>query len=201
MGREILLTDTTAEELVASPAPQRASVLPTAAGVAYGRLRADIIQGMLSPDEKAKGLPFRKENPLHRLYYHDIAPPEKIVPAMRKLSEWLDDPANKHMHVIEKVASLHSKFMAIFPWAKESGRTIRVASNQLLQEAGYPIAIVHSIDRQRYYESLRNDHLGLTSLYLEAVQTTAETEMRVYDEAQKGPTKRRSKKQSGANGG
>ena len=57
-------------------------------------------------------------------------------------------------------------------------------------------AIVHSIDRQRYYEALRGDHLGLTSLYLEAVQTTAETEMRVYDEATKAPTKRRSKKQS-----
>ena len=56
--------------------------------------------------------------------------------------------------------------------------------------------ILHATDRQRYYEALRGDHLGLTSLYLEAVQTTAETEMRVYDEAQKGPTKRRSKKSS-----
>ena len=119
---------------------------------------------------------------------------------MRKLAEWIDDPGNKHMHVIEKVASMHSKFMAIFPWAKESGRTIRIASNLLLQEAGYPIAIIHSIDRQRYYESLRNDHLGLTSLYLEAVQTTAETEMRVYDEAQKGPTKKRAKKSSAQQG-
>ena len=152
------------------------------------------IYSILSPDEKAKGLPFRKENPLHRLYYHDISPPEKILPAMRKLGEWLDDPDAKQSHVIEKVATLHSKFMAIFPWAKESGRTIRIASNLLLQEGGYPIAIVHSIDRQRYYEALRGDHLGLTSLYLEAVQTTAETEMRVYDEAGKAPPKRRSKK-------
>ena len=32
------------------------------------------------------------------------------------------------------------------------------------------------------------------SLYLEAVQTTAETEMRVYDEASKSPTKRRRKR-------
>ncbi len=155
----------------------------------------------MAPEERAKGLPFRKGSPLHRLYYHDIAAPEKILPAMRKLGEWIDDPATRDVHVIERVATLHSRFMQIFPWAKESGRTIRVASNLLLQEAGYPIAIVHSIDRQRYYESLRNDHLGLTSLYLEAVQTTAETEMRVYDEAQKGPTKRRAKKQSsGANG-
>ena len=79
---------------------------------------------------------------------------------MRKLGEWIDDPATKHLHVIEKVATLHSRFMAIFPWAKESGRTIRIASNLLLQEGGYPIAIVHSIDRQRYYEALRGDHIG-----------------------------------------
>ena len=83
---------------------------------------------------------------------------------------------------------------------EESGRTIRIVSNLMLQEAGYPIAIVHSIDRQRYYESLRGDHIGLTSLYLEAVQTTAETEMRVYDEAAKGPAKRK-KKSSTANNG
>jgi len=151
------------------------------------------IYAILAPEEKAKGLPFRKENPLHRLYYHDIAPPEKILPAMRKLGEWIDDPATKHLHVIERVAALHSKFMAIFPWAKESGRTIRIASNLLLQEGAYPVAIIHSIDRQRYYESLRADHIGLTSLYLEAVQTTAETELRVYEEAQKAPTKRRKK--------
>ena len=151
------------------------------------------LYAILSPDEKPKGLPFRKENPLHRLYYHDIQPPEKILPAMRKLGEWIDEPATKHLHVIERVATLHFKFMGIFPWAKESGRTIRIASNLLLQEGGFPIAIVHSIDRQRYYEALRGDHLGLTSLYLEAVETTARTEIQVYDEAGKAPTKRRKK--------
>ena len=51
------------------------------------------IYSILAPDEKLKGLPFRKENPLHRLYYHDIAPPEKILPMMRKLGEWIDDPS------------------------------------------------------------------------------------------------------------
>ena len=80
---------------------------------------------------------------------------------------------------------------AIFPWAKESGRTIRICSNLLLQEAGYPVAVVHSIDRQRYYESLRGEASGLLSLYLEAVQTTAETELRLYEEAEKSPKKRK----------
>jgi len=36
--------------------------------------------------------------------------------------------------------------------------------------------------------------MALTSLYLEAVQTTAETELRVYEEAQKAPAKKTKKK-------
>lgn len=149
------------------------------------------VYGILAPDEKAKGLPYRKENPLHRLYYHDIAPPEKIQPLMRKLGEWLEDPATRQLHVVERIATMHFRLMQIFPWAKETGRTARVCCNLLLEEAGYPIAVIHSIDRQRYYEALRGDHVGLLSLYLEAVQTTAESEMRVYEEADKAPRRRR----------
>ena len=149
------------------------------------------IYAMLVPDEKAKGLPYRKENPLHRLYYHDIAPPEKIQPSMRKLAEWLEEPATRQLHGVERAAMLHFRLMSIFPWAKETGRTARICANLLLQEAGYPIAVIHSIDRQRYYESLRGDHVGLLSLYLEAAQTTAESEIRVYDEADRAPRRRR----------
>ena len=149
------------------------------------------IYGMLCPDEKAKGLPYRKENPLHRLYYHDIAPPEKIQPQMRKLAEWIEDPSTKHLHPVERVAIFHARLMQIFPWAKETGRSARICCNLLLEEAGYPVAVIHSIDRQRYYEALRGDHTALLSLYLEAVQTTAESEVRVYEEADKAPKRRR----------
>ncbi|MEZ4364851.1 MAG: Fic family protein [Kofleriaceae bacterium] len=155
------------------------------------------LYGILAPDEKAKGMPYRKENPLHRLYYHDIATPEKIAPAMKKLAEWFEEPGTKQMHAIERIAALQARFMAIFPWAKESGRTIRIAANLMLQEAGYPIAVIHSIDRQRYYEALRGDSVALLSLYLEAVQTTAETELRVYEEAEKAPPKKAKKRPSG----
>jgi Fic family protein len=149
------------------------------------------IYALLAPDEKAKGLPYRKENPLHRLYYHDIATPEKIVPALKKLSDWLDEPATRQLHTIERVTTLHARFMAIFPWAKESGRTARIVSNLLLQEGGYPLAVIHSIDRQRYYESLKGEPSLLLSLYLEAVQNTAENELRLYEEAEKAPPRKR----------
>lgn len=149
------------------------------------------IYAMLVPDEKAKGLPYRKENPLHRLYYHDIAPPEKIQASMRKLGEWIEEPATRQLHAVERATSLHIKLMQVFPWAKETGRTARIVSNLILQEAAYPVAVLHSIDRQRYYESLRGDSVALLSLYLEAVQTTAESEIRVYEEAEKAPKRRR----------
>ena len=105
--------------------------------------------------------------------------------------EWLDEPSSKGLHAIEKVTTLHARFMSIFPWAKESGRTARIVSNLLLQEGGYPLAVIHSIDRQRYYESLKGEPSLLLSLYLEAVQNTAENELRLYEEAEKAPPRKR----------
>lgn len=153
-------------------------------------LKLDTIRDLcavLSPEEGAKGVPYRKENPLHRLYYHDICPPEKITYQMKKLGEWIEEPGTRDMHPIDRCAHLHFKLMAVFPWAKETGRVARIVSNLILEEASYPIAIIHSIDRQKYYEALRTDTTAVLSLYLEAVQTTAESELKVYDEAAKSP--------------
>src|ERR1051325_11687247 len=46
------------------------------------------LYSILTPDEVAKGIPYRRDNPLHRLYYHEIAPPDKITARMKKLGEW-----------------------------------------------------------------------------------------------------------------
>ena len=149
------------------------------------------IYAILAPEEKEKGLPYRKENPLHRLYYHEILPPEKISAAMKKLSKWLEEPATRHLHPVERVAQTHFKIMAIFPWAKQSGRCARIVSNLLLRQAGFPIAVIHSIDRQAYYGALRSDYKGLLSVYLEAVETAAMSEVHLYEEAARAPRRRR----------
>ena len=138
------------------------------------------IQTALRPE---LGAAYRKENPLHRLYYHDIAPPDKITYRMRKLSDWIETDS-PNLRPIERAAMLHWQLMAIFPWAESTGRTARIAANALLEHEGYPLAVIHSIDRQRYYESLRSpDHKQLFLIYLEAVETTAGAAKRVYDEA------------------
>jgi Fic family protein len=141
------------------------------------------IYAELSPSEQAAGYPYRKENPLHRLYYHEIASPEKVVPQMRKLGEWLEDAARRDMHPIEFAAAAHNQLMAIFPWAKCTGKVARILANVILLRHGFPLAILHSIDRQRYYEALRTEDDKLVFLYLEAVETTAQSAIRVYDEA------------------
>jgi Fic family protein len=65
---------------------------------------------------------------------------------------------------------------------QEHGRVARVLSNLMLARDGYMPAIVHSIDRQRYYEALRAEHMGLIPLYMEAVSTSVETAIKFYDE-------------------
>lgn len=139
------------------------------------------IHSLVAPAES--GAPYRKENPLHRLYYHDIANPDKIAYRMRKLGEWFDSPACKELHPIQRAAEAHWEFMAIFPWLKHSGQVARIMSNYMLQHAGYPLAVIHSIDRQRYYEALKADVESLLLVYLEAVEATATAAIRVYQEA------------------
>jgi len=142
------------------------------------------IYALLAPEAVAGGLAYRKENPLHRLYYHDICPPEKIGFKMKKLGEWLESSETKELHPIERAAKTHWRIMGIFPWAAHTGRTARIIANLILEQAGYPLAVIHSIDRQRYYESLRSPNSkALLSVYLEAVETTAQSAVRVYEEA------------------
>lgn len=149
------------------------------------------ICGLLNAAEKAKGVPYRKANPLHRLYYHEIAPTEKISYQMRKFGEWLESSSAKNLHPIERAAEAHHRLMRVSPWAKRNGRTARIMANAILQQADYPRAIIHSIDRQSYFEALRGEVAALVWIYLEAVETTALSATQVYDEAARGPRRRR----------
>jgi len=140
------------------------------------------IYSILTPEEVAKGIPYRKDNPLHRLYYHEISTPDKILVRMKKLDEWFAEDATRRMHPVERAARAHFRLMSVYPWTKNTGRVARILSNLMLARDGYPHAIVHSIDRQRYYEAPRAEHMGLVPLYVESVATTIETAMKFYDE-------------------
>lgn len=153
------------------------------------------LHNVLQPEDGSSGSTYRKENPLHRLYYHEISPPEKIAYRMRKFGDWLENDATK-AHPIRWAAEAHWRLMGIFPWTKHSGQTARCLANMILERNEHPIAVIHSIDRQRYYEALRaRDTMPLLSVYLEAVETTATAALRVYEAA--GPRKRSRKRKAG----
>lgn len=142
------------------------------------------IYGILNPKAKDVDYALRKEGPLHRLYYHTIAAPDKVSSEMKILGDWLESNEFKALGGIEKAAELHWRLMAVFPWLKESGRLSRIISLMVLEQEDYPLAVIHSIDRQAYYEALRAaDVKPMLKLYFEAIETTVASSLRVYEEA------------------
>ena len=119
------------------------------------------LYALLTPEEAAKGYPYRRENPLHRLYYHEIAAPEKITYRMRKLGEWMESDEFADLHPITRAVKAHFRLLSIYPWTKNSGKVARLLMNFILIKHGYLPAVIHSIERQRYYEVLRFENDGL----------------------------------------
>jgi len=140
------------------------------------------LYGMLTPEAAAKGSPYRKENPLHRLYYHEIAPPEKIGYKMRKLGDWLESSEYINLHPIQQGARLQFRLLQAYPWTKNSGKVGRLLTNYILIRQGYLPAVVHSIERQRYYEVLRHENDGLLNLIVESLENSIDTSRRFFDE-------------------
>src|SRR5260370_41473590 len=111
-----------------------------------------------------------------------MATADKIALKMRKLVEWLDEEETQHLHPIDRAARAHYRLMAVYPWPKNSGKVARLLMNLLLLRDGYPPAVIHSLERQRYYDSLRSDNGALTGLVLESLTNYADTAHRFLDE-------------------
>jgi Fic family protein len=140
------------------------------------------LYALLTPEAAAKGYPYRRENPLHRLYYHEIAPPEKISYKMRKLGEWLESEEFRDLHPITRATKAHFRVLTTYPWTKNSGKVARLLMNFMLIRHGYLPAVIHSIERQRYYEVLRYENEGLLNLVIESLENSIETTDKFLDE-------------------
>ena len=137
-----------------------------------------------SDEEEGKERPLRKENPLHRLYYHEISQPDKIPALLKKLVEWLASDEFAADHPVKRACEAHCRLLAIYPWLKNSGKVARLLMNLLLLHDGYLPVVIHSIERQRYYESLRNEAAGAVPLIVESLLNSADTALRFYQEVE-----------------
>jgi Fic family protein len=125
---------------------------------------------VLLPHDKKDQVQYRKDNPIHRMYFHDLAPADKISYRMRKLTDWFRTDECKRAHPIELAVEVHREVIRIFPWPEISGRVARLAMNHILVNEGYWPATIHAIDRQRYYDVLRMDQDQLLELVLESIE-------------------------------
>jgi Fic family protein len=151
-----------------------------------GTVDLDIIKKIYSTLTPNLGDPrlvrYRKDTPLHRLYFHEIAPPEKISYRMRRLIEWLGTAQAKNMNPLKLAAKVHFRLMHIYPFPKGSGKLARLVMNLILLRNGYQPSIIHATERQRYYDVLRSPHSGLTRLICESLLNSVDGTIRFFEE-------------------
>ncbi|HET9555470.1 MAG TPA: Fic family protein [Anaeromyxobacteraceae bacterium] len=113
---------------------------------------------------------WRRDMPLHRTYYHEIAQPARILPALQKVFEACESTDFKNAHPIHQATRLHHGFMQVFPFTENSGRVARLFANLILFQAGYLPVIIHATDRQRYYDAFRQPEASLRDLTMDAIE-------------------------------
>jgi Fic family protein len=126
---------------------------------------------------------YRKDMPLHRAYFHDIAQPAKIAFQLGKLIDFCDSAEFKTYHPLKQASKIHHAFMQAYPFTEGSGKVARLLANLVLLREGYLPCIVHAIDRQRYYESLRLPEPQLRELMMEAYLNALENGEKFVDMA------------------
>jgi Fic family protein len=137
----------------------------------------------LAPDDDdPKGpIKYRKDMPLHRVYFHEISTPDKIPGLMRQLMQWLDsEETRRTMHPTRIASRAHYKLLRAFPFTKHSGKVARLLMNLLLLREGYPPVILHATDRQRYYDAIKVSSDATAKVVSDALENGVESELRYW---------------------
>jgi Fic family protein len=129
---------------------------------------------VLHPEEgDPKTIKYRKDIPQHRLYFHEYAAPDKIAYKLRQVIDWINDPETRRTRTpVRLAARAHYDLLRIFPFTVDSGKVARLAMNLLLLRSGYPPAIIHSTERQRYYEALKGSSATMHSIVQDAIENS-----------------------------
>jgi Fic family protein len=142
------------------------------------------LHGMFYEEDDTKQAgKYRRDMPIHRLYFHEIAPPDKISVKMRQLFEWVETQEARRMHPVKLGATLHYQMMRIYPFSQHSGKVSRLLMNCVLLQNDYLPVIVHAVERQRYYESLRLPAPTSISLLIESLENALTSAAKLFGAA------------------
>ncbi len=139
---------------------------------------------ILHPEETdIKAVKYRKDIPQHRLYFHEYAPPDKIAYKVRQVVDWLNDPeTRKTRNGIRIAARAHYDLLRVYPFPTDSGKVARLFMNLLLLRSGLPPSILHSTERQRYYEALKGSATIVLQMVQESVENATASVEKLLDE-------------------
>ena len=85
--------------------------------------------------------------------------------------DWVNDPETRRTRNAVRVAArAHYDLLRVFPFTHDSGKVARLLMNLLLLRSGYPPAIVHSTERQRYYDALKGASAAMNQIVQEAIE-------------------------------
>jgi Fic family protein len=146
------------------------------------------LHGKLVHEPEDAGV-YRKDIPIHRTYFHEIAQPAKIEAALGKVLDYLKERHDNDLHPIELAANVHHRFMRVFPFSLHSGIIGRLLLNFVLVRAGALPAIIHASDRQRYYEALRGTERDFRNFVAEAMENSLENAIRFFSNQERRQTR------------
>jgi Fic family protein len=139
---------------------------------------------VVHPEEgDVKTVKYRKDIPQHRLYFHEYTPPDKIAYKLRQIIDWVNDPETRRTRTpVRLAARAHYEILRIFPFANDSGKVARLVMNLLLLRGGYPPAIIHSTERQRYYEALKGSSATMYAIVQDAIENSLSSIEKLLDQ-------------------
>lgn len=162
-------------------------------------LSLDVIKKVystLAPEEvEGKNPPkYRKDMPLHRMYFHEVSAPEKISYKMRQLVQWMNAAETKRAtHTLRLAAKAHYQLLHIYPFPKQSGKVARLIMNLILLRGGYPPAVVHATERQRYYDALKTSDNATAKVVTEALVVSINSAIRFFEQEESAREGRRAR--------
>jgi Fic family protein len=109
-----------------------------------------------------------------------MPPPAFEVPVlMKQLLDWLRRNPEE-LRPIEIAAVFHHRFVSIHPFDDGNGRIARLLTNLLLIKHGYPLTVIRSIDRRRYYDTLRKADKGDLKPFVNFIARCVEQSLDLY---------------------
>jgi Fic family protein len=99
---------------------------------------------------------------------------------LEKLVDYTASAEFREFHPIRQAATVQHMLIQIFPFQDHSGKIGRMCSNLILLRHNYLPAVIHSIDRQRYYDAFRGNANGFRLLLMEAMENSLDNALKFF---------------------